>query len=296
MDDPALAIRTRPLAVGGRTVRWNALGADGPAPPVHFYHANGFPFAAYRGLLQQLAQRRSVVGLEMRPLWPDVGPPPRSVRWRDYAADLTAALDAANVGPVIGVGHSMGATTTVYAAAQRPDLFRGLVLIEPAFVTRAITMWEPLVPFVLRRRTQPARATLSKPDRWDSREAFIQGYRGRGLFRRVPPASLHDFAQAAVVDEGDGVALVFPRSWEAHNYMCPASIWPELSRVAVPVTVIRGDRTLFQPPGAWRAWARRHPHHGLDHVVGAGHLLPLEDPQGVATRVERAIETIVGAR
>ncbi len=291
MSSVESAIRRRLRQVGAQRMPWNEMGQDRPGPAIHFHHANGFPFAAYRGLLEALAGWRRVVGLEMRPLWPGAGPPPRRLRWRDYADDLVRALDVAKLGPVVGLGHSMGATTTVYAAARRPDLFSALVLIEPAFVTRAITSWEPLVPFVVRRRLQPARATLRKPERWASREEFLRSYRGRGLFREVPEASLRAFGAAAVADDDEGgVRLVFPRAWEAHNYMCPASIWPELSRVQVPVVAMFGEPSIFQPAGAWGAWTRRHPHHVLRRIEGRGHLLPLEDPHGVAARVRAELE------
>lgn len=231
------------------------------------------------------------VGLDMRPLWPGMGAPPRSLRWQHHGDDLIEALEATNTGPVIGMGHSMGATATVFAAAKRPDLFRALVLIEPAFVPRALTMWDRITPFALRRLFEPGKSTLTRRDRWADAERFFRAYRGRGLFRAVPEPVLREFCDAALVqdNDGDGVRLAFSRQWEAHHYMCPASIWPELSRVTVPVIAIHGDDSVFLTGSAWRAWKRRHPEHRLCEMPGRGHLVPFEAPREVADLVREQL-------
>ncbi|MEM7151974.1 MAG: alpha/beta hydrolase [Myxococcota bacterium] len=296
MNEPTETIEERSIEIRGERARWYELGSDRSAPVAHFYHANGFPFGAYRGLLEALSGSLHVVGLEMRPLWPDAAEPPRWFRWHHYADDLIEALDQTQSGPVVGIGHSMGASATVFAAARRPDLFSALVLIEPAFVTRWLTAIEPVVPFALRRRMEPARGTLRKSGRWPSRDAFLGSYRGRGLFRRVEEPALQAFADAAVAPSPDGgVQLVYPRAWEAHNYMCPTSIWADLRRVTVPVIVIAGDPSIFTPRGTWQKWGRRHPEHVRHHEVGYGHLLPLEAPGRVARIVSSELGRVLRA-
>ena len=49
-----------------------------------------------------------------------------------YAADVREILDALDLGPVVFVGHSVAAMIGVLAAAERPDLFRRLVLVGPS--------------------------------------------------------------------------------------------------------------------------------------------------------------------
>ena len=44
------------------------------------------------------------------------------------ALDLAGFLETREVGPVIGVGHSIGAVTTMLCAARRPDLFSCIIL------------------------------------------------------------------------------------------------------------------------------------------------------------------------
>lgn len=45
--------------------------------------------------------------------------------------DLVALVEHLDVGPAVLVGNSMGASAAVWAAAERPDLVRGLVLLSP---------------------------------------------------------------------------------------------------------------------------------------------------------------------
>jgi pimeloyl-ACP methyl ester carboxylesterase len=51
----------------------------------------------------------------------------------DYAtgADLLALVEHLDAGPAVLLGNSMGASSAVWAAAERPDLVRGLVLLSP---------------------------------------------------------------------------------------------------------------------------------------------------------------------
>lgn len=46
-------------------------------------------------------------------------------------ADLLALVEHLDAGPAVLLGNSMGASSAVWAAAERPDLVRGLVLISP---------------------------------------------------------------------------------------------------------------------------------------------------------------------
>ena len=46
-------------------------------------------------------------------------------------ADVLALVEHLDAGPAVLVGNSMGGSSVVWAAAQRPDLVAGLVLVSP---------------------------------------------------------------------------------------------------------------------------------------------------------------------
>src|SRR5512141_382967 len=101
------------------------LGGDGL--PLHFLHANGYPPDCYKPLFELLKTQYQVFGMLLRPLWKDSRP--EDIRtWHSLSDDLRLFLSS-QAGPVIGVGHSIGATVTLRAALRDPSQFRALVLI-----------------------------------------------------------------------------------------------------------------------------------------------------------------------
>ena len=48
-----------------------------------------------------------------------------------YAADLRELIESLELGPVVVVGHSMGATVALRLAVDAPEVVRALVLIAP---------------------------------------------------------------------------------------------------------------------------------------------------------------------
>ncbi|MEM9069501.1 MAG: alpha/beta hydrolase [Myxococcota bacterium] len=263
-------------------LKWNGSGSA-----IHFYGANGYPSGVYRRLLDELSNTFAIEALLMRPLWPDPGPT-RGVRWSTYGDDLIAFLDGRP--PVIGIGHSMGAAATLFAAASRPDLFSKVVLLEPAAVPSWMAALSPLVPFALRRRIfQPGKATLRRTNRWPSRAVFREKIRRWGTLKGLDDAALDDFAAHAVVDTGEGVQLAFPREWEAHNYFCPPSLEAPLAKVRCPIFVVRAEASMFFREPMWERWARRRPEDTIRKMDGYGHLLPLEAPVECAAMIRELL-------
>src|SRR5215510_2046837 len=102
----------------------------GSGLPLHFLHANGYPLDCYKPLIELLQTYYHVFGMLLRPLWGD-SKPEEINDWRIFSDDLLRFLSDYKTEPVIGVGHSIGATVTLRAALRDPGRFRALVLIEP---------------------------------------------------------------------------------------------------------------------------------------------------------------------
>ncbi|MER5435104.1 alpha/beta hydrolase [Streptomyces sp. NPDC002588] len=54
-------------------------------------------------------------------------------RPRDFAADLSELLDDIDAGPVVVVGHSLGALVASVLAVEYPSLVRGVVAVDPSY-------------------------------------------------------------------------------------------------------------------------------------------------------------------
>lgn len=261
----------------------------------HFYAANGYPVQVYEPLLKLLAEKFQLEALHNRAQWPNIGQPKNNIRWQTYANDLIHFLDSrqesSDKTPIIGIGHSMGATSTIFAAAKRPDLFSQLILIEPAALTQKKSWLINSIPLSLRRKyIQPGKSTLTRRNRWQNRSILRGQLEKWKSLEGIGQASLDSFANHLVVDKGDEVGLAFPREWEAHNFFHPSSIWEKLKKVKCPITIIRSESGIFFDDSMWAYWKKIRPQDQIEYIPGYGHLLPLQAPELCADKIIKIFE------
>jgi pimeloyl-ACP methyl ester carboxylesterase len=265
-------------------------------PVLHLAHANGFPPATYAPLASYLVEKFRVVMLPARPLWPDPPSPETFDSWHVMADDLIAGLEAYQLGPVVGAGHSMGGVTTMFASIKRPDLFHGLILIDPVVLPRHILrimesatqadppLMSPLAEAALRRRRQ-----------WESREDAFRRFRERPLFARWPDETLWAYVDGLTrpVENGNGaIELHYSPEWEAQIYnRVPIDAWHMALKAKHPAVVLQGEDTDTFTNQSKRLWQRIRPDIPVITVAETGHLLPMERPQTVAEKMLTFVES-----
>jgi pimeloyl-ACP methyl ester carboxylesterase len=259
----------------------------GRGVPLHFAHANAYPPGAYRALLTLLAEDCRVWAVRHRPLWPGSRPEEIS-EWQDIADDLIHFFDQEGLNDVIGVGHSLGAVTTMMAALKRPELFRALVLIEPVFLPQ--TVLDLLVAGAA--LDEPYETPLVKIARkrrkwWPSQEDAFSHYRSKKVFGRWSDEALRDYVRYGTVDNEDGgVSLFYSPEWEARIYtLPPTGVWEMIPQVTHPTLAIRGQETDTLTGQAWLAWQEIQPSVEFKEIQSSGHLLPMERPDEVASAI-----------
>ncbi|MEZ4450897.1 MAG: alpha/beta hydrolase [Nannocystaceae bacterium] len=219
-------------------------------------------------------------------------PQDSSVQWRDLGDDVAGWLAAEESPPALAIGHSMGATALIYAAAAHPRRFCGLVILEPAMLGPALARVLGLLPMSLRRRFQPAKGALRKRDTWPDVAAFRQSCERSGLYRRVPPAGMEALIDAAVRPSEGGVSLVYPKAWEAYGYMTATFPGRALAAVELPVIGIRGEPSIFLDERRWRACIAGQPKGWFRQLDRVGHLLPLEAPERTAAAIFEGLDAV----
>lgn len=273
-----MALEFTSISVRGKTAEYLQYNTEGI--PAHFYPANGFPVGTYSQFLKHISEKFQLNCLSLRPCWPGIGEPKGQTNWEMYADDLIAFLEQQYEQPVVGIGHSQGATATLIAAAKRPDLFKSLVIIEPASVSPRMALLLRILPFFIKKTQAPANVAMKKRSIWGSREEFIAHYQKSRAYRRIGPEVMKDLSEYGLTPQEDGsFRLTFSVKWEASNYALAPSIWKYLKQIDIPMTVIGGKPSIFFNQKLRDNWVRDFPKSILKVNTDFGHLFPLEAPE-----------------
>jgi len=273
-------------------------------PALHFAHANGFNGLTYRRLLAPLAEHFHVHAWDARghgqtTLTAD---PATQTGWNRYSKDLIALLEVLaeeNGGPILLAGHSMGGTTSILAAARRPDLVRGLILIDPVLIQRHQTRllgWMRklgigLGPHDLATSAERRRSVF--PDR----QTIVEKYTGRGAFKTWPTEMIEDYVDGGTRDLETGeVELSCAPAWEAANFRGHRhDTFAAISKVTCPISLLYAGIGSTCRGDAPQIIGRRDRRATILRVGTATHFLPMEYPE-IVRREIGALEARISAQ
>jgi pimeloyl-ACP methyl ester carboxylesterase len=254
--------------------------------PLHFLHANGYPFFCYEPFLNLLQTEYSVFGMSLRPLWEDAKPEDID-DWHIFSEDLLHFLSNYNAGPVIGVGHSIGAVVTLRAAMRDPSKFRALILLDPVlFVPSRLVLWKFVRAIGLGNKVHPKIAGALKRRRtFDDLDLVFRGYRNRAVFRYMSDESLRAYITGMTgPSQNGGFELLYSPEWESRIYLTGLrdfDIWRDLPKLKVPTLFLRGAETDTFLENAAKLVKRKQPKARIETLGKSTHLLPLERPSEV---------------
>jgi pimeloyl-ACP methyl ester carboxylesterase len=259
-----------------------------PSAPIVFGHANGFPAGTYR-LLFEAWQR---AGHEVHALERFGQDPayPVGENWPHLRDQLIAFIESditAKRRPVWLVGHSLGGIVCLLAASHRPDLVRGIVLLD----SPVITGWRAHALHMLKRsrviqRIAPVRVALVRRHAWPSRTAVLAHFQPKRAFARWDPRVLADYVASGFVRRGRQTVLAIERELEARIYATlPHHIGPLLRRhpIRCPVGFIGGRQSVEARQAGLEATRRLVGAHFL--WTEGSHLFPMEHPDLTAAQV-----------
>ena len=252
---------------------------DDKRAPAHFYGGNSFTVGTYTPLLKELAATFELSSLALRGYWYDKPNSRRLTREQD-ADMLIEFLEKTQDKPVVGIGHSQGATSTAMAAAKRPELFSELYLIEPVTFTKKQATLYNLLPrqFLLNR--QPFKSTLTKQTTWSNINDYYESLRAQCAYKRISYEHLKVFAEQSLSANNDGsYSLLFTPEQELANYFGAPHIDAALKKLSCPYTLITGKPTLFINPKVRKQWQKFVPDSSIISLPDYGHLLPMEAPE-----------------
>jgi pimeloyl-ACP methyl ester carboxylesterase len=255
------------------------LDSGGTRPPLHLSHANGFPVSMYLPLMTELARDFRVIGLSLRG---QDGLSEGIPSWHRAALDLAEFLDQRAVAPVIGVGHSIGAVTTMLCAARRPDLFSYIVLLDPPLFPRtwlSLFRWAAL--FGQKRRFPPAARARRRRNGWQDRQEALDYFRGKDMFRGWREEYLRAYVTYGLRPDPDhGMVLVCPPEAEARGFEnYPTDIWSWPGKMRTPTLLVRGELSEVLTANTCKLFVRLCPQAETAVIPGAGHFIPMQKPE-----------------
>jgi pimeloyl-ACP methyl ester carboxylesterase len=264
----------------------------GNGPDLHFLHANGYPPACYLPLFERLKDRYRVSAMHQRPLWS--GSQPREISaWHPLTDDLLLFFKEQKFGPIIGIGHSIGAIVTLRAALRQPELFRAIVLIDPVlFPPRFIAAYNLLKATGLAYRLHPwILGALRRRRTFDNLDILYKGYRRRHVFRHFSDENLRIYVNGISKPRAEGgYELAYSPEWEARIYYTSVwrdmDLWRGLSNLKVPTMIIRGAETDTFLASTARRVEKANPAIFLETIEKATHLVALEQPEQVHQKIE----------
>lgn len=248
-----------------------------------FAHANGFPAGTYQPLFDALAADFNVLHLDRHGHDPRF---PVEDNWQRLIDELIHHLDAC-AEPVFGVGHSLGGVLHYHAALRRPDLYRGVVMLDSPLATwadQALVWCAKRLGFF--DYLTPAARTQGRRERFASRDEAREYFAGKTLFRDFHPDCFDAYLAQGLVADGEGVRLHFEpevemRIYRTFPHRTPG--WPPA--LAVPLTLVRGEQSRTVLPH--HGWLARLMRDGQCLSMPGGHLFPLERPQQTAALIRR---------
>ena len=264
------------------------LDFGGKGAALLFLHANGYPPACYRPLLATLEAKYHVLAAPLRPLWP--GADPQDLHdWRILSTDLARSMEQQLVAPTVVAGHSMGATVALRTALHHPELFSGLILMDPVIIPPAAMLaWTAARRLGIGSRLRALiRSARRRRKAFGNLETAFQSYRAKAVFRHVSDENLRVCVLGMLQRSQNGdYSLIYPPAWEARVYYTAIwkdwDLWQHIGDLRIPTLILRGSKSDTFWRSTARAIMKRNSGIRIAEVEEASHLAPLERPEQMA--------------
>ncbi len=300
------SLRKATKAGGERALAPSDSGVAGPAqldpaapPTIVFSHANGFPAGTYRVLFDAWrAAGYRVCAVEK--FGHDARFPVTS-NWPHLRDQLIDCIINEARTPSFLVGHSLGGYLSLLAASRRPDLARGVLLLDSPILGGMISQTMRVAKATgLVKRLSPGHVSQRRREHWPSADAAYAHFAAKPAFARWAPGVLRDYIACGVQAVGEaqdaGHSLVFRREVETRIYNTLAHHLTALLRrhpLHCPLAFIGGTNSTENRQVGLRT--TRALTHGRMSFVEGSHLFPFERPEETTVQVLRWLKEFAAA-
>jgi pimeloyl-ACP methyl ester carboxylesterase len=270
--------------------RLHYLDWGGTGLPTHFLHGNGFCAGTYAPFISYLENDLHIIASDVRGHGGSDQLNIRRIRhWKIFAEDLKTLIEQIMSPPVIGIGHSLGAVTTYIAAANYPQLFSGIVLIDPVILPRRLLWILAALKLLGLRGNIPLAKTARRRRKIfkGKQEALRLFAAGRGIFKNWSKEFVQAYLECGLLEKDSKTAILkCDPELEAQIFeSVPLDVWKYAKKIACPVLAIRGEQSdTFFADSAERLKGIIDDYE-LKTIPDAGHFIPMEKPAQCARHI-----------
>lgn len=188
----------------------------------------------------------------------------------------------------LGLGHSYGGAMTLILAAQHPELFSGLVLIDPFMVPEKFEDTYRSMTDMLVSKTRERNPV------WSSTAAVKEYMATKFMFQDWSDEAIDAFIAFNLDQhEDETFTLKCPPTIEAGVYDDKVTaLWPSVENLKVPTFILSGDKTVPFFAEGHRIAADMNPNIELISVKG-GHNFMQEHPEASVEATLTAIRKLL---
>lgn len=198
--------------------------------------------------------------------WPESG-----YTLQDYVADDVAFLEHLDAGPVILAGAATGGNVAVLLASQRPDLVRGLALLDPGLSLDPqlnAQVQEQIEHGYVHDSSEAAAAAMPFSELWDEAQ---RAHFAAHSFRRL--------------EDGRWAGRYRKEAAQETEALLEEDLWGRIA-VSCPTLAVRGDRSRVFSRDKLVRLAGLLPEGVLAEVPRADHRVTQDNPRVVAALLD----------
>jgi pimeloyl-ACP methyl ester carboxylesterase len=258
---------------------------------LNFVHANGFPVSSYQTLFNYLPEHFQVVGHEK---YGHNENHPVQDNWQPLVDELILYVEKQLLlhkqEKLISVGHSFGGVIAFIAACQQPQLFKGLIMLDPPVVTGTTAL---AMKYIKKKKLidkfSPAGKAKIRRTHWPLGTDIAKLFASRKLFKNFDERCLNDYIRHGIIERNNQLELAFSSKVEADIFRNLAeNLSSYKNKLTVPTTLLYAEHTDVVPRKFFKKFSKLNKRISLETTQG-GHMFPLERPEETAELISTII-------
>jgi pimeloyl-ACP methyl ester carboxylesterase len=258
---------------------------------INFAHANGFPAGSYQTLFDYLPDNFKIIALDK---YGHNEQKPINHNWQAQVDELIHYVESQQVNgnKVVCLGHSFGGVISFIACCQRPDLFKGLIMLDPP----ALSGFGALAARLLKKtrwidKFSPAGRAKNRRSYWPLGTDISALLSGRKLFKNFDSRCLKDYVAHGIIEKNNQLQLSFDAQVEANIFRnIPSNLSSYKNKLTVPAALVYGTETDVFPHHIFSSFVKLNRNIKLKTMPG-GHMFPLESPEKTAKFITEIISS-----